>query len=137
VCVNFDPEWTSSSSVSSRPRTPADQAASTPATQANSGLTLAVSREPTTMSQVLPATSDRFASVPVGGRVEISKDSFETMRMVGQLISAANDEDVSANKSGGVGGAGLVIDYGTDGFSSNSFRVRSALCDLSIGTLLS
>lgn len=89
------------------------------------------------MSQVLPATSDRFASVPVGGRVEISKDSFETMRMVGQLISAANDEDVSANKSGGVGGAGLVIDYGTDGFSSNSFRVRSALCDLSIGTLLS
>ncbi|KAJ9116851.1 hypothetical protein QFC22_004508 [Naganishia vaughanmartiniae] len=122
VCVNFDPEWTSSSAVCSSPHIPADQASSTPATQANSGLTLAVSREPTTLSQVLPATSDRFASVPVGGRVEISKDSFETMRMVGQLISATRDEDTSADQSSRAGGAGLVIDYGADGYSSNSFR---------------
>ncbi|KAJ9101897.1 hypothetical protein QFC21_003237 [Naganishia friedmannii] len=123
VCVNFDPEWTSSSSVDWKHSTPADQAASTPTTQANSGLTLAVSREPTTLSQVLPATSDRFASVPIGGRVEISKDSFETIRMVGQLISGQKDEDVSAtDKSKGAGGAGLVIDYGSDGSSSNSFR---------------
>lgn len=48
------------------------------------------------------------------------------MRMVGQLISAVNDEDDVSDKLGGAGGAGLVIDYGSDNFSSNSFRVCSA-----------
>ncbi|KAJ9110424.1 hypothetical protein QFC19_001549 [Naganishia cerealis] len=124
VFVNIDPEWTSSSapSTTSSTPTPADQAAFTPTTRANSGLTLALSRESSTLSSVLPTTSPRFADVPVGGRVEISKDSFETMRMVGQLISAANYDDGSVEAGTCAGGAGLVIDYGADHFSSNSFR---------------
>lgn len=57
--------------------------------------------------------------------MEISKDSYETMRMVGSLISAVPSDAVEEGKEveGGFGGAGLVVDYGKDGFSSNSFRV--------------
>ncbi|KAJ9107091.1 hypothetical protein QFC20_003816 [Naganishia adeliensis] len=89
-----------------------------------SGLTLALSREPSTLSEILPGTSPRFEAVPVGGRVEISKDSYETMRMVGSLISGVPSEAAEEGKEveGGVGGAGLIVDYGKDGFSSNSFR---------------
>jgi NADH dehydrogenase [ubiquinone] 1 alpha subcomplex assembly factor 7 len=88
-----------------------------------SGLTLALSRDPSTLSDVLPGTSPRFDTVPVGGRVEISKDSYEMMRMVGELVSGARSEAEEEDGKGGVGGAGLVVDYGKDGFSSNSFRV--------------
>lgn len=59
--------------------------------------------------------------MPVGGRVEISKDSYEMMRMVGRLVSGLETEDDQSQ--GGIGGVGLVVDYGKDGFSSNSFRV--------------
>lgn len=131
IFVNIDPEYTSPSTAEPQPTVPTHHAQNTPSTQPTSGLTLALSREPSTLSSILPATSPRFdKDVPVGGRVEISKDSFETMRMVGQLISGVTS-DAPEESATGAGGAGLVIDYGADGLSSNSFRVslvsRSAL----------
>lgn len=122
IFVNVDPEWTPPSTTSeSRPVIPAQNAQSTPSTEPTSGLTLALSREPSTLSDILPTTSPRFEDIPVGGRVEISKDSYEMMRMVGRLVSGLEADEKGAE--GGVGGVGLVVDYGKDGFSSNSFRV--------------
>ena len=43
------------------------------------------------------------------------------MRMLGKLVTGLEGEDGEAQ--GGMGGVGLVVDYGKDGFSSNSFRV--------------
>ena len=71
-----------------------------------------LSREPTAISTVLPATSRRFASLPTGTRVEIAADSWRTMRRVGELLA------------GPAGGAALVVDYGADRHSGSSFRAR-------------
>jgi NADH dehydrogenase [ubiquinone] 1 alpha subcomplex assembly factor 7 len=71
---------------------------------------LALSRDPTPLSQVLPTTSSRFAQLPEGGRVEISQESWKISRQVGQLIKN--------------GGAGLYIDYGGSQLFGSSFRVR-------------
>jgi NADH dehydrogenase [ubiquinone] 1 alpha subcomplex assembly factor 7 len=78
-------------------------------TTAKSPFRLAVSREPTPLSQVLPTTSPRFPKLQEGGRVEISQESYKISRKVGQLISK--------------GGAGLYIDYGGPQMFGNSFRV--------------
>ena len=64
------------------------------------------------MSMLLGASSPRFASLPIGARVEISAASFQTARKLGTLISQ------------GAGGSALVVDYGTDHAVGNSFRVR-------------
>lgn len=72
---------------------------------------LAMSREPNSLSTVLPATSPRFASLPTGSRVEIASESWKISRRIGELIKS------------GEGGAGLVIDYGGDRHYGSSFRV--------------
>lgn len=86
------------------------------------GLTLGLAREATTLSNILPATSPRYLGIPVGGRVEISPESWQVMRSLGEVVSGGKDV-----KDGGAGGAALVIDYGQDGASSNSFRVGPRL----------
>jgi NADH dehydrogenase [ubiquinone] 1 alpha subcomplex assembly factor 7 len=79
-------------------------------TTSKSPFRLAISREPTPLSQVLPTTSSRFPKLQEGGRVEISQESWKISRKVGQLI--------------GKGGAGLYVDYGGPQMFGNSFRVR-------------
>lgn len=135
IFVTVDPEWVAPTTAESRPAIPAEQAHSTPSTDPSSGLTLALSREPSTLSDILPTTSSRFEDVPIGGRVEISKDSYEMMRMLGKLVSGLEGDDGEAQ--GGMGGVGLVVDYGKDGFSSNSFRVsrEMSFCVLSANHL--
>lgn len=113
-------------------------AASSPAPLNNSGLTLGLSKESSTLSDILPATSPRFQDIPVGERVEISSESWQVMRCIGELVSGlrhgaqrnpsgmGQPEVVKESESQGeraVGGAALVIDYGSDKASSNSFRV--------------
>lgn len=56
--------------------------------------------------------------------MEISKDSYEMMRILGRLVSGLEEDAAEGEQS--LGGAGLVVDYGKDGFSSNSFRVSRA-----------
>jgi NADH dehydrogenase [ubiquinone] 1 alpha subcomplex assembly factor 7 len=68
--------------------------------------------EPSPVSMLLGASSPRFASLPIGARVEVSAASFQTARKLGTLISQ------------GAGGSALVVDYGTDHAVGNSFRVR-------------
>lgn len=102
VCVDIDPQFEPSNST----------AASV------SGLRLALSRTPTTLSSVLPVTSPRFAQLPVGARLEIAQDSFKIMRKVGEVIGASAQD-------GKGGGAGLVVDYGGERPFESSFRVSN------------
>jgi len=101
VCVDLDPAFD-----------PALPTASAP-----SGLRLALSREANSLSTVLPATSPRFPDLPVGARVEIAQESYQVMRKVGEVIGSKD----------GIGGAGLIIDYGAARSFDSSFRVRSNL----------
>jgi hypothetical protein len=75
----------------------------------------------------------------VDERVEISPESWNIMRGLGELVRGRKEieligDAMNQNDKGGmekkveekgVGGAGLIMDYGTNGFSSNSFRVRT------------
>ncbi|KAN0134498.1 S-adenosyl-L-methionine-dependent methyltransferase, partial [Lactarius tabidus] len=65
--------------------------------------------EPTLVSTLLSASSPRFASLPIGARIEVSPTSFQTVHKVGTLVSQ------------GAGGSALVVDYGTDHAVGNSF----------------
>nr|ODN93190.1 hypothetical protein L203_00459 [Cryptococcus depauperatus CBS 7841] len=76
----------------------------------SSGLRLTLSPSATTLSSLLPCTSPRFASLPTGSRIEVSQDSFKIMLQLGNLINQ------------GVGGCGLVVDYGADRAFADSFR---------------
>ncbi|KAK1927657.1 S-adenosyl-L-methionine-dependent methyltransferase [Papiliotrema laurentii] len=83
-----------------------------PSPSSSSGLRLAIARDSTTLASVLPATSVRFAELPVGSRVEIAPDSWQIMRRIGEVLGA----------EGAGGGAGLVVDYGGDQSFGSSFR---------------
>ncbi|KAN0134477.1 S-adenosyl-L-methionine-dependent methyltransferase [Lactarius tabidus] len=95
-----------------RPSSPAsaapslDPSASTPKTRFRPVL----APEPTPVSTLLGASSPRFASLPIGARIEVSAASFQTARKLGTLVSQ------------GAGGSALVVDYGTDHAVGNSFR---------------
>ncbi|KAH9055203.1 S-adenosyl-L-methionine-dependent methyltransferase [Lactarius vividus] len=67
-------------------------------------------RKPTPVSTLLGASSPRFATLPIGARIEVSAASFQTARKLGTLVSQ------------GAGGSALVVDYGTDHAVGNSFR---------------
>lgn len=97
----------------------------------NSGLTLALSRTSSTLSQILPATSPRFADLAIGDRVEINKEGWEIMRMIGELIEGKVVDQERGERGGvtaadvrGAGGVGVVVDYGDEKAFDNSFRVR-------------
>ncbi|RSH90450.1 hypothetical protein EHS25_001055 [Saitozyma podzolica] len=103
-----------------------------------SGLHLALSQEPTPLSTVLPATSPRFARLPIGSRIELAQDSWRIMRKLGEIVgggtnASARASATSVGESGGSfavdgvegaggRGAGLVIDYGADRVFGSSFR---------------
>ncbi|GFZ43374.1 hypothetical protein JCM24511_01094 [Saitozyma sp. JCM 24511] len=105
-----------------------------------SGLHLALSQEPTPLSTVLPATSPRFARLPIGSRIEVAQDSWRIMRKLGEIVGGGTNASTSARASAtsigesrgsaaveraeGAGGrgAGLVIDYGADRVFGSSFR---------------
>ncbi|WVW80448.1 hypothetical protein I302_102430 [Kwoniella bestiolae CBS 10118] len=75
-----------------------------------SGLCLSLSSAPTPLSTVLPATSPRFSKLSTGSRIEVAQDSFKIMRRVGEIIGK------------GLGGSGVVVDYGGDRSYGQSFR---------------
>ncbi|WWC96656.1 hypothetical protein V866_003528 [Kwoniella sp. B9012] len=81
-----------------------------PTQTSKSGLRLSLSSAPTPLSTVLPATSPRFTNLSTGSRIEIAQDSFKIMRRAGELISK------------GLGGCGVVVDYGGDSSYGQSFR---------------
>ncbi|KAH9167860.1 DUF185-domain-containing protein [Lactarius sanguifluus] len=89
-----------------QPRPSLDLSASTPKTRFRPIL----AAEPTPVSTLLGASSPRFASLPIGARIEVSAAAFQTARKLGTLVSQ------------GAGGSALVVDYGTDHAVGNSFR---------------
>ncbi|KAN0134514.1 putative S-adenosyl-L-methionine-dependent methyltransferase domain containing protein, partial [Lactarius tabidus] len=95
-----------------RPSSPAsaapslDPSASTPKTRFRPVL----APEPTPVSTLLGASSPRFASLPIGARIEVSAALFQTTRKLGMLVSQ------------GAGGSALVVDYGANHAVGNSFR---------------
>jgi NADH dehydrogenase [ubiquinone] 1 alpha subcomplex assembly factor 7 len=88
-----------------------DPSASTPKTRFRPVL----APEPTPVSTLLGASSPRFASLPIGARIEVSAASFQIAHKLGTLVSQ------------GAGGSALVVDYGADHAVGNSFRVRPFL----------
>ncbi|RSH86173.1 uncharacterized protein EHS24_004404 [Apiotrichum porosum] len=74
----------------------------------NAKFTLALDRDSSMLSSLLPAASSRYSTLPIGSRMEISPDSSRIVRGLGETMAA--------------GGAGLVIDYGGNRSFSNSFR---------------
>ncbi|KAN0134541.1 S-adenosyl-L-methionine-dependent methyltransferase [Lactarius tabidus] len=83
-----------------------DPPASTPKTRFRPVL----APEPTQVSTLLGASSPRFATLPIGARIEVSAASFQIARKLGTLVSQ------------GAGGSALVVDYGTDHAVGSSFR---------------
>jgi NADH dehydrogenase [ubiquinone] 1 alpha subcomplex assembly factor 7 len=75
----------------------------------NARFSLAVDREQSLLSQLLPAASKRFSALPTGSQMEISPDSSRIVRSAARLMKAG-------------GGAALVVDYGDDRVFANSFR---------------
>ncbi|KAG8860728.1 hypothetical protein FRB91_001431 [Serendipita sp. 411] len=70
------------------------------------------------------STNKRFASLPVGTRVEYSRGSVGTMRSLARLIGGGDNEPQREQGTGRKigGGLGLIIDYGAERFFSSSFR---------------
>jgi NADH dehydrogenase [ubiquinone] 1 alpha subcomplex assembly factor 7 len=74
--------------------------------------------QPTTISTLLSMSSPRFKDLPAGSSLEVSPTSFRIGRQVGELLSSAKGETL------GLGGCGMIIDYGGNKAFDNSFRVR-------------
>ncbi|EIW72696.1 hypothetical protein TREMEDRAFT_25891, partial [Tremella mesenterica DSM 1558] len=91
-------------------------------TSTKSPFHMTLSREPTPLSTVLPATSPRFASIPSGGRLEIAGESWRIMRRLGEIISSEEGKASTSKRRGRGGGAGLIIDYGGEKYYGASFR---------------
>ncbi|KAL4247601.1 Protein arginine methyltransferase NDUFAF7 [Abortiporus biennis] len=65
----------------------------------------------------LGASSPRFASIPVGGRLEVSPTSFKVAKSIGELLRHDPDDESTPSL-----GCGLFVDYGGDKAYGNSFR---------------
>lgn len=88
-----------------------------------------LSREPTITSRLLGHSSTRFDDLPVGTTIEVSPNSFRTAHEVAKLLSVkpsseAAETETATETEPGVGGCGLIIDYGGAQVYGNSFRVR-------------
>ncbi|KAJ7081808.1 S-adenosyl-L-methionine-dependent methyltransferase [Mycena belliarum] len=79
-----------------------------------------LSPQPTASSTLLGLSSARFRDMRVGSRLEVSPLAFKTMRAVGNLIAGKQDPD--AQDPIPSRGCGLVVDYGANHVSGQSFR---------------
>ncbi|TDL16465.1 DUF185-domain-containing protein [Rickenella mellea] len=68
---------------------------------------------PSSQSTVLGASSRRFASLPIGARIEVSPTSYKIARQITRLLGSSRS----------LGGSGLIIDYGNDHVHGNSLRL--------------
>ncbi|KAJ7472787.1 DUF185-domain-containing protein [Mycena latifolia] len=80
----------------------------------------ALSPQPSAASTLLGLSSTRFRDMRVGARLEVSPLAFKTMRAVGELIGGEEDPDNQDPPPSR--GCGLIVDYGADHVSGQSFR---------------
>ncbi|KAJ6545037.1 S-adenosyl-L-methionine-dependent methyltransferase [Mycena vulgaris] len=79
-----------------------------------------LSPQPTAVSTLLGLSSTRFRDMRVGARLEVSLLAFKTMRTIGELIHGDRDPDEQDPLSSR--GCGLIVDYGAEHVSGQSFR---------------
>lgn len=91
-----------------------------------------LSPSPSAVSNLLGASSPRFANLPVGTRIEVSPSAFKVARRIGELLQSNPDAPQS------VPGCALIVDYGAEKTFGYSFRVSSlstngwSIADLSL-----
>ncbi|KII85108.1 hypothetical protein PLICRDRAFT_116521 [Plicaturopsis crispa FD-325 SS-3] len=109
----------------------------TPSLASQPRLRRVLSSSPSPISQLLSASSPRFAKIPVGSRIEVSPVAYKIARKIGELLSVQGEPEP------GAGGCALVVDYGGDRAYGNSFRAfkdhkivdvfhRPGECDLTV-----
>ncbi|TFK28144.1 DUF185-domain-containing protein [Coprinopsis marcescibilis] len=79
---------------------------------------------PSAVSTLLGNSSQRFRNLPVGSTIEVTPASFRIAHQIGRLLSDEDPLSQTAETGGdkGVGGCGLIIDYGGDHAYEDSFR---------------
>ncbi|KAG9315034.1 S-adenosyl-L-methionine-dependent methyltransferase [Chiua virens] len=80
--------------------------------------TRVLSPTPTASSTLLGHASSRFASLPIGARVEVSGASIKLARQIAELLAPAS----AAGSEDGGSGCALVVDYGAEKAVGNSLR---------------
>lgn len=78
--------------------------------------TRVLSPTPTASSTLLGHASPRFATLPIGARIEVSGAGIKVARQIAELLSAPSGS--------GSGGCALIVDYGAEKAVGNSLRVR-------------
>ncbi|KAG2017723.1 hypothetical protein CC2G_007209 [Coprinopsis cinerea AmutBmut pab1-1] len=101
---------------------------SQPQTQKQGVLRRVLNPLPSPASTLLGNSSLRFRNLPIGSTIEVSPTSFRIAHQIGRLLSARGLEEKpldlveASQQETGVGGCGLVIDYGADHAFGDSFR---------------
>lgn len=86
--------------------------------------------DPSPISTLLGSSSPRFASLPIGSRIEVCAAGFQVARKVAGLVGGGglSDSDGEVGRGGGgKRGCALIVDYGDEKVFGSSFRVRSSL----------
>ncbi|EIM90675.1 DUF185-domain-containing protein [Stereum hirsutum FP-91666 SS1] len=135
--LNLDLDTTRSSLTSTTPSSVSTlSASSTPITgeSTTSGskprLRPVLSPEPSPVSTLLGSSSPRFASLPIGSRIEVCAAGFQVARKLAGLAggvvpassAAAAGDSVGKVDGGGKRGCGLIVDYGDEKVFGASFR---------------
>lgn len=92
-----------------------------------------LSSQPSATSMLLGHSSTRFDKLPVGSLIEVSPTSFRIAHQIGRLLatqpppsdvltSAMDESEKRESNEGGVGGCGLIVDYGAAQVFGDSFR---------------
>ena len=76
-----------------------------------------LSEGPSTVSNLLSASSSRFQHLAVDSLLEVSPTAFKVARKVGEILHSTQGGQEN------VTGCALIVDYGGDHSYGNSFRV--------------
>lgn len=88
-------------------------------------LSYAISSTPSLRANTLASSSPRFQQVPLHGQLEVSPTAFRIARRIAELLSSKKASNDAPSRPGG---CGLVVDYGSDGAATDSFRVSHLRC---------
>lgn len=82
-----------------------------------------LSPTPSATASLLGNSSQQFKTLPVDSQIEVSPTAFRIARMIGDILTTQAPEEQPSS----LGGCALIVDYGGDAASSDSFRVRQGL----------
>lgn len=82
-----------------------------------------LSPTPSATASLLGNSSPQFKTLPADSQVEISPTAFRVARMIGDILTVKDSDEQPSS----LGGCALIVDYGGDAASSDSFRVRQSI----------